>query len=232
MVLLGGTSGIGLATAEAAAADGAEVIVASSRRERVAAALARLPDGAAGEVVDLGREDDVRALFERIGAFDHLVYTAGETLQLTSLDALRFDDARAFFELRFWSAFAAAKYASPAIRPGGSIVLTSGIVGRRPMSGWSVAASITGALEALTRALAIELAPIRVNAVCPGFVRTDLWSEVPEAERETMFRNAAAALPTRRIGEASDLAQAYLYLMREGFSTGQVIVVDGGAVLV
>lgn len=156
----------------------------------------------------------------------------GLALRLENLNALRFDDARAFFELRFWSAFAAAKYASRTIRPGGSIVLTSGIVGRRPMKGWSVAASITGAIEALTRALAVELAPIRVNAACPGFVRTDLWSDVPEAERETMFRSAAAVLPTGRIGEANDLAQAYLYLMHEGFSTGQVVVVDGGAVLV
>ncbi|HTJ27456.1 MAG TPA: SDR family oxidoreductase [Candidatus Limnocylindria bacterium] len=232
IVLLGGTSGLGMATAQAAAEQGASVVVVSSRRERVDAALARLPKGAAGDVVDLRSEDDVRALFERIGAFDHLVYTAGEALQFASVEGLSFADARAFFELRFWAAFTAAKYAAPMIRPGGSIVLTNGTIGRRPVKGWSVTASIAGALEALTRALAVELAPIRVNCVCPGFVRTEMWHAMPEAEREDMFRTAGAALPTGRVGEASDLAQTYLYLMREGFSTGQVLVVDGGGVLV
>lgn len=88
------------------------------------------------------------------------------------------------------------------------------------------------ARSTVTRALAVELVPIRVNAVCPGFVRTELWSNMDEADREAMFRAAGQALPVGRVGEADDLAEAYLYLMREGFSTGQVIVVDGGAVLV
>jgi NAD(P)-dependent dehydrogenase (short-subunit alcohol dehydrogenase family) len=232
IVLLGGTSGMGLATAQAAAAQGAAVVVVSSRRERVDVALARLPQGASGDVVDLRSETDIRALFERLGAFDHLVYSAGESLQFAAVDTLRFDDARAFFELRFWGAFTAAKYAAPVIRPGGSIVLTNGTIGRRPMKGWSVTASIAGALEALTRALAVELAPIRVNCVCPGFVRTEMWDAIPAAEREAMFAGAAAALPTGRVGEASDLAETYCYLMREGFSTGQVLVVDGGGVLI
>jgi len=110
--------------------------------------------------------------------------------------------------------------------------LTNGIAGLRPRKGWTVAASICGATEALTRALAVELAPIRVNAVCPGPVKTELWSEMPEAEREAMYRETARRLPVGRVGEAQDLAQTYLYLMQEPYSTGQVIVVDGGAVLV
>jgi NAD(P)-dependent dehydrogenase (short-subunit alcohol dehydrogenase family) len=95
-----------------------------------------------------------------------------------------------------------------------------------------VAASICGAMEALTRALAMELAPIRVNAVCPGVVNTELWSDMPESDRQVMYRDIGRKLPVGRVGEADDLAQAYIYLMREGYSTGQVIVVDGGAVLV
>jgi NAD(P)-dependent dehydrogenase (short-subunit alcohol dehydrogenase family) len=94
-----------------------------------------------------------------------------------------------------------------------------------------VAASITGAIEALTRALAIELAPIRVNLVCAGWVKTELWDSMPEAERHQMFDQIAQKLPAGRVGEATDIAQAYLYLMREKFSTGAVIVVDGGGVL-
>jgi NAD(P)-dependent dehydrogenase (short-subunit alcohol dehydrogenase family) len=188
--------------------------------------------GVAGQVVDLSDEPQVQALFEHAGAFDHLVFTAGEKLHLEPVTNMQLDAARGFFNLRFWGAFMAAKYGSPLIRPGGSITLTNGIAGLRPRKGWTVAASICGATEALTRALAVELAPIRVNAVCPGPVKTELWSEMPEAEREAMYRETAHRLPVGRVGEAQDLAQTYLYLMQEPYSTGQVIVVDGGAVLV
>ncbi|MGA7489638.1 MAG: SDR family oxidoreductase [Xanthobacteraceae bacterium] len=231
VVVLGGTSGIGLATAKAAEREGAAVVVAASRKQRLDSALASLR-GAEGQVADASDEAQVRALFERIGAFDHLVFTAGETLHLEALESMQLDRARGFVNVRFWGALMAAKYASPRIRPGGSITLTNGIAGLRPRKGWAVAASICGAVEALTRALAVELAPIRVNAVCPGTVRTELWGGMAESDRAAMYRDVAQRLPVGRVGEADDLAQAYLYLMREGFSTGQVIVVDGGAVLV
>jgi NAD(P)-dependent dehydrogenase (short-subunit alcohol dehydrogenase family) len=87
-------------------------------------------------------------------------------------------------------------------------------------------------MEAFTRALAVELAPIRANAVCPGVVRTELWNDMTEADRDALYRDIAQSLPVGRVGEPEDIADAYLYLMREGYSTGQVIVVDGGAVLV
>jgi NAD(P)-dependent dehydrogenase (short-subunit alcohol dehydrogenase family) len=232
VVVLGGTSGIGLATAKAAQREGASILVASSRRQRVDSALSALRGTAEGEVVDLKDEGQVRAFFERIGAFDHLVFCAGETLHLQTLEKTELGQARAFVNLRFWGAFMAVKYGSPHIRPGGSITLTNGVAGLRPHKGWTLAASICGAMEALTRALAVELAPIRVNAVCPGVVKTDLWSDMPESDRQAMYSDIGRKLPVGRVGEADDLAQAYIYLMREGYSTGQVIVVDGGAVLV
>ncbi|XXX79913.1 SDR family oxidoreductase [Sorangium sp. So ce134] len=232
VVLLGGTSGIGFATAEAAAREGAAVVVVSSRKERVDRAVAALPGGAEGHAVDLSSEAQIRGLFGRIGAFDHLVFTAGESLQLGEIGATDVDAARRFFELRYWGAFMAAKYGKDHTRPGGSIVLTSGIAALRPRAGWALGASICGAMESLTRALSVELAPIRVNAVCPGVVRTELWADMTASDREAMYQQTGAALPVGRVGEASEVAQAYLFLMREGFCTGQSIVVDGGAVLV
>lgn len=232
VVILGGTSGIGLAVAQAAARQGAALVVASSNAANVQAALARLPENAEGQAVDLLDETAVRAFFTRTGSFDHLVFTAGETLQLGLLRDTPLDQARRFFELRYWGAFTAAKYAAPSLRPGGSITFTSGIAGARPQAGWALGASICSAMEGLTRALAVELAPLRVNIVSPGFVRTPLWRGMAEAEREAMYAAAGASLPVGRAGEADDLAAAYIFLMCQGFATGQTFVVDGGGVLV
>jgi NAD(P)-dependent dehydrogenase (short-subunit alcohol dehydrogenase family) len=232
VVLLGGTSGFGLATASAAAAEGAEIIVVSSRQQRVDEALTGLPAGSKGYAADLTDEQQIAGLFNQIGEFDHLVFTAGESLQLKELDTIKLDEAKQFFNLRYWGALMAAKYGSPFIRKGGSITLTNGTIGLRPWKGWAVAASITGAIEALTRALAVELAPIRINAVCAGMARTELWNNVADAEREAMFDDYGRKLLTGRIGEATDIAETFLYLMKGNFTTGQVIVVDGGGVLV
>jgi NAD(P)-dependent dehydrogenase (short-subunit alcohol dehydrogenase family) len=232
VVILGGTSGLGFATAQAAAREGAHLAIASSSRERVDRAVAELPTGTEGFVVDVAREDDIARLFTTIGPFDHMVFTAGESLTLNPLHAMRLDAAREAFNRRYWGALAAVKHSREQIRRGGSIVLTTGAAKDRPHAGWTVAASICGAIEALTRALAIELAPIRVNAVSPGVVRTALWDNITDDDREAFYRAVGEALPVGRVGEASDIAEAYLYLMRERFSTGQIITVDGGTALV
>jgi NAD(P)-dependent dehydrogenase (short-subunit alcohol dehydrogenase family) len=232
IVILGGTSGLGFATAEAAAREGASVVVVSGTQARVSRALAALPAGSEGHVADLTNEEQVSSLFDRIGAFDHLVYTAGDWLLLGDFATTSLADARRAFDVRFWGAVTAAKHGSPHIRPGGSIVLTTGIASARPPKGWVVPASILGSMEALTRALAVELAPIRVNIVSPGVVKTAMWDELPDDAREALYNDVGARLLVGRVGEASEVAETYLYLMRQRFSTGQVVVVDGGGVLV
>src|ERR1700742_2285455 len=232
IVLLGGTSGFGLATAKAAAEEGANIVVVSSRQQRVDGALSELPEGSEGYTANLANEQQVENLFKQIGEFDHLVFTAGETLQLKELSNVNMDDARQFFNIRYWGALMAAKYGSRYIRSGGSITLTNGTIGLRPWRGWTVAASITGAIEALTRSLAVELAPIRVNAVCAGMARTELWGNISETEREAMFSDVGSKLLTGKIGEANDIAEAFLYLLKGNYTTGQIIVADGGGVLV
>jgi NAD(P)-dependent dehydrogenase (short-subunit alcohol dehydrogenase family) len=232
VVVLGGSSGIGLEVARQVVAQGAEVVIASSNGERVQKTVADLGGKAEGHALNLADEHAIQDLFQKLGSFDHLVFTAGDALQLGELADTDLQKARNAFELRYWGALAAAKYGSPHIRAGGSIVLTTGIAGQRPRKGWVMGASVCGAVEALTRALAVELAPIRVNAVSPGVVRTNLWQNMSEQERERMYADIGKGLPVGRIGEPQDIAQAYLFLMQEGYSTGQIIVVDGGTVLV
>jgi NAD(P)-dependent dehydrogenase (short-subunit alcohol dehydrogenase family) len=232
VVVLGGSSGIGLAVAQQAAEQGAELVIASSNAPRVREVVASLGAKAQGHTLDLMDEQAIETFFGKLGGFDHMVFTAGDTLHVNDLASTDLKNARHAFELRYWAALAAVKYGSPRIRIGGSIVLTTGIAGRRPFKGWVIAASVCGTIEALTRALAVELAPIRVNAVSPGVVRTNLWQSMPEEERKRMYESLGRTLLVGRIGEADDIARAYLFLMQEGYSTGQIVVVDGGGVLV
>jgi NAD(P)-dependent dehydrogenase (short-subunit alcohol dehydrogenase family) len=232
VLILGGTSGIGFAVAQAAAAESAQVVVVSSQPAKVDAATALLRHGCAGFVADLSSERAIAALFEKVGPFDHLVFTAGDTVWQRPLADIAMDDAKRFFDVRFWGAFAASKHGAPLIRPGGSVVLTSSTVPRRPSVGFSIGASVSSAIEAFARALAVELAPVRVNVVAPGIVRTPIWDRLPEDQREAFFATRGAALPVGKVGDPAEIAETYLYLMRSSFTTGQTIVVDGGMLLV
>lgn len=229
-VIIGGTSGIGFAVAEALLQEHAEVLVVSSKRENVETAVKRLSDGARGFAVDVRNEAQVEQFFSRLGAFDHLVYTAGDWGAMTGgpLADLDIEKADAIFAIRFWGALRVIKHAHKGIASNGSITLTDGMVAHRPRKGAALSTAMAGAVEHLTRGLAVDLAPIRVNAVCPGAVRTEVWNSIPEEKREERFRRMTERQPLPRIGEPAELAQAYLYLMRGGYTTGQVLYVDGG----
>jgi NAD(P)-dependent dehydrogenase (short-subunit alcohol dehydrogenase family) len=231
VVIIGGSSGMGLATAAAAAAAGAKVTIASSGQSRLDAALAALPDGCGGVVVDARSEASVAEAFAQIGELDHLVYTAGDGVVPRPLAQVPLDEARRLFDVRFWGAVAAVRHAAPRIKAGGSVVLTSGTVAVRPSAGAALVAGGAAAIEGLTRGLAVELAPVRVNAVRPGAVRTPMWNAVPEPQRSALFGALAGRTITKTVGEPDQIAAAHLYLMGNRFVTGTVLAVDGGAVL-
>lgn len=231
VVIVGGSSGMGLATARVAAGAGASVTIVSSNGQRLDAALAELPDNCEGFVADIRREDDVTALFAHAAPLDHLILTAGDALAQRPLADLALDDARQLFEVRFWGAVTAVKHAQPCFNAGGSIVLTSGTIGVRPPPGSAVAAAGAGAIEGLTRGLAVELAPIRVNAVRPGVTRTPMWDGVPAPQRDALFTTLAQHTLTKTTGEADQIAAAHRYLMENSFVTGTVLTVDGGSLL-
>jgi NAD(P)-dependent dehydrogenase (short-subunit alcohol dehydrogenase family) len=231
VVVIGGSSGMGLATARSAARDGAAVTVVSSRPERVDAAVAELPAGCEGAVLDVRHEDAVAGFFERVGELDHLVFTAGDSFTPRPLTEMSPAEARAVLEVRFWGAVAVIRSSVPHIRPGGSIALTTGTVGRRPVPGAALAAAGAAAAEGLVRGLAAELSPVRVNAVRAGAIHTPLWDGVPEPQREALFARLAGRTLLGAIGEPEEIALAHLYLMQNRYVTGTVLTVDGGLLL-
>lgn len=234
VLVVGGGSGIGLAVAEAALAEGAAVTIASSNLERVQASAERLGGGVRAARLDVTDEAQVADFFAAEPAFDHIVTTAGDWggPRRGALADLDLSVAPDLFKVRFWGALALAKHGATKLSPGGSLTLTNGTIAHRPTKSSFVSTAMAGAIEHLVRGLAVELAPVRVNAVCPGLIRTDVWDRFPEATREDTFRQMTARQPLARIGETSETAQAYLYLMKGGYTTGQVLKVEGGATIV
>jgi NAD(P)-dependent dehydrogenase (short-subunit alcohol dehydrogenase family) len=235
VVVIGGSSGIGFAVAQLALDDGAQVVIGSSGADHVDRAIERLGKGASGSAVDVKDEGSVAAFFGRTGHFDHLVYTAGDWGPLRGggeVAKLDLVGATATFTVRFWGALSAIKHAHGRISADGSITLTDGVIAHRPRKGAVISTAMAGAIEHLTRALAVDLAPLRVNAVCPGLVLTEVWDSIPPDRREEQLRKMTERQPLPRAADPKEVAQAYLYLIRGGFSTGQVLVVDGGRTLI
>jgi NAD(P)-dependent dehydrogenase (short-subunit alcohol dehydrogenase family) len=231
VLVIGGASGIGFAVAQGAIADGARVTIASTDTARLAAAADRLGHAETARL-DVTDQPTIRSFFESAETFDHIVFTAGDwgTARRAALADLEIAAAETLFRVRFWGAVAVAKHGSRCMPAGGSITLTGGMSAHRPQKGSAIATAMAGAVEHLTLGLAVELAPVRVNAVCPGAIRTEVWDQFPENLREAEFaRIRRQLLP--RIGEAGEAAEAYLYLMRGGYTTGQVIYVEGGSAL-
>jgi NAD(P)-dependent dehydrogenase (short-subunit alcohol dehydrogenase family) len=229
VVIIGGSSGIGFAIAEGVLLEGASVVVASSNPAKVDAAVRRLSGATTGATIDVTSESSVETGFAKIGPFDHLVTTAGDWKAKRGPAAeMDLEAAKWNFAVRFWGALAAVKHAQKFINPNGSITLTDGMVAHRPSKGSAVATAMAGAVEHLTRGLAVDLAPIRVNCVCPGLIRTGVWESIPEDRRAEQFERMTKRQPLSRVGEPGEAAEAYLYLMRGGYTTGQVLHVDGG----
>ncbi|MGY4472892.1 SDR family oxidoreductase [Bradyrhizobium sp. USDA 3364] len=229
VIAIGGSSGIGFAVAALAQERGAEVVIASSNTANVDAAAARLP-GSSGRTVDLRDEAGVSRFFAEVGSFDHLAITAGDR-GVPAFGAARDLDlaaAREALALRFWGSLAAVKHGSRVIAADGSITLTGGMLAHRPQKGMPFVTAAAGAMESLARGLAVDLAPVRVNAVCPGLILTERVTQMPE-ER---VRGYVKGLPLPRAASPGEAATAYLYLMLNSYVTGQTLAVDGGGLLV
>jgi NAD(P)-dependent dehydrogenase (short-subunit alcohol dehydrogenase family) len=224
VAVFGGSSGIGLATALAARQLGAMVTVASRTESRLRDAAARIGDArtAALDIRDAGA---VRHFFDERPPFDHVVVSAAE-LSVGPLRARGLAEEREAMESKFWGAVNVAHAAR--IRPEGSLTLVSGMIGVRPTGGATMLSAINAAIDALAKALATEIAPVRVNCVSPGRIETPWWDFLPADERRTLLDRTAASLPLKRVGRPEDVAMQVVQLMQNSFMTGSVVLVDGG----
>jgi len=231
VVTLGGSSGIGLATAKGAQAESAQVIVTGRSRDRLQSAQTALGSSARTVALDVADEAGMRAFFHDLGRVDHIFITAG-TVALDSKLPPDSASLRPAMDTRFWCAFSAAKYGAAKMNEGGSITFMSGVSAWRPRPGSSVGAASCGAIEAFARSLAIDLAPIRVNTIQPGFIDTPLIDELVGERKQAFVAMQASRLPVKRIGTPEDIADAVLFLMKNGFVTGITLTVDGGHTLI
>lgn len=224
VLVVGGSSGIGLAAAQLAAEAGATVTIAARSAQGLAAAKAETP-ALHTATVDALSDDDVARFFDEGGEYDHIAVTVGR-LDHGLVRELPMEQAYANMSSKFWSAYRVARNMKLAQR--GSLTFVSGVLSVRPVASRSLIAAINSGLDGLAKGLALEFSPIRVNAVSPGLVDTPLWASMDPAKRQAMLDSASTGLPAKTYGRPRDLGLQIVAIMANPFITGTVVYVDGG----
>ncbi|WP_433592506.1 SDR family oxidoreductase [Nocardia sp. CA-145437] len=231
VVIMGGSSGIGEATAAVFAAAGAEVVITGRDRAKLDAAVARIGGDTTGHAVDATDRAEVDAFFAGLGTLDHLVISVSGSAGSGPFAELGLDQLAAGFDGKFWPQIRILKAALPHLDSHGSVTLVTAASARSAFPGTAGLAAINGALNAMVAPLAVELAPLRINAVAPGVIDTPWWDRVPEAQRTALFDGLVATTPVGRVGRPEDVAAAIHLLAVNGFTTGVVLDVNGGTSL-
>ncbi|KIJ48776.1 hypothetical protein M422DRAFT_247132 [Sphaerobolus stellatus SS14] len=237
IVIFGGTSGVGFGVAHASLlSDATEVLVVSSNPERVANAVKRLQDGKfgkgkiRGEVLDAKDQERLKNFVIGLDEVDHIVWTSGESEMVKYMfPNFTIDVGKASFDVRFWGPVIVAQNAK--FRAGGSLTLTGGRILVKPIPGLSLGSAVVGALDGVTRGLAVDLAPVRVNIIALGPVETEMWQAIPDAAGEMMRKDVVSKTLVKHIATPLEVAEVYLFAMKCTFVTGQTLHVDGGYVL-
>ena len=229
VLVIGGSSGIGFATAAGALAEGAKVTIASRSEEKLRAAKELLKGGVEARALDVSDSAQVDAFFDASPTYDHIV-VSGAAFKFGSVRDQNIEDAYAAMNVKFWGAYRVARKAT--VAPGGSFVFVSGFLSRRPKPNMVLVGAINAALETLAQGLALEMAPLRFNVVSPGIIDTPTRAAMPAEARKSMLENVAKSLPVKRVGLAEDCADQILLMLRNTFMTGSVVYIDGGGLLV
>lgn len=228
VVVIGGSSGIGLATAKLLLKQGYTVTIAGRDGEKLAAAKASLDGDLRSLVLDATELSSLKEAFAGICAFDHLVLAMGSGHGAGPFATLDMADLLAGFQTKLIPHAAAAQAALPLLQPSGSITFVSAVSAQAAMPGTSGLAAINAGIEAMVPVLAAELKPLRVNGVSPGVVDTPWWNFLPPEQRSSTFADFAGRTPVGRVGRPEDIAQAIAFLIGNGFMSGHVITCDGG----
>lgn len=224
VLVIGGGSGIGFGIAKGAAEEGAKVTIASRNADKIAQKAKSI--GGTAAVLDVSAEANVENFFKEHSGFDHIAFTAGDMSSLArgALSDLDLTLAASRFNTRFWGAVAVAKHGATRLPPGGSFTFTNGMLAHRPVKGMPIVSASAMAAEGLALGLAVDLAPVRVNCVCPGLIETELLAGYGDEMLKTMSQRQLIQRP----GTPEEAAEAYLTSMRNTFMTGQVLKIEGG----
>jgi NAD(P)-dependent dehydrogenase (short-subunit alcohol dehydrogenase family) len=228
VLIVGGSSGIGMAIASQAHARGAQVTIASRSQVKLNEAAGRMGQGIAIAVLDTGDEKGVEDFFAIGDTWDHVVISAAQTPS-GPVRKLPLEDAKGAMESKFWGAYRVARAAR--FNDRGSLTFISGFLSVRPSATSVLQGAINAALEALARGLALELSPVRVNAISPGLIDTPLWSKMDDGARQSMFEKTVQNLPAKVVGQPEDIANAAIFVMTTPFATGSTVRVDGGGAI-
>ncbi|MET8801106.1 SDR family oxidoreductase [Streptomyces sp. NPDC004546] len=231
VVVMGGSSGIGEAAAAFFATDGAEVVVTGRSQDRLDAAAARIGGKVSTYRLDGADRAAVDAFFAGSGPVDHLVLALSGSKGGGPFAELDLAELAEGFDGKFWPHVQVLQAALPALRRDGSVTLVTAASARAALPGTAGLAAINGALEAMVPPLAVELAPLRINAVSPGVIDTPWWDAVPAEQRQSLFDGFAAITPVGRVGRPEDIARAIHMLTANDFVTGVVLEATGGATL-
>ena len=230
-VIIGGSSGIGLATARQLLASGLKVTITGRSKERLDEACSAVK-GIEAIVMDAAATDTLNATLSLIGPFDHLVLALGSSKGFGPFTSVSVADVRQGFEEKVYPHFAVAQAALPFLRKDGSITFIAGLSAHGAAPGTAVIGAANAAVAMFVPILAAELRPLRVNGVSPGFVDTPWWDFLPPEQKTAVFAEYAAKTPVGRIGQPDDLARAITFLISDTFMNGHVIICDGGLRLV
>jgi NAD(P)-dependent dehydrogenase (short-subunit alcohol dehydrogenase family) len=250
VLILGGTSGIGYCVAEASIESGATVIISGSRQPKIDATIERIkstyPDCGerlSGHACDLANTELLEQNIESLLKFathdgnkklDHVVFTAGDSFTVKSLADMTVESIHKLGTVRFVAAILLGKLLVPSYMtssPESSVTLTGGVNSTKPGAGWGVLAGWGAAIEGLSRGFAVDLKPIRVNCVAPGAVHTELWQSFSDDRLDLVLKHFRNMTTTGTVGRPEDLAETYLYCMKDQFVTGSVLHSNGGHLL-
>lgn len=231
IVIIGGSSGIGKATAKMAAELGNQVVLTSRTKDRAGEAAAEIGEGTQGFALDVNNFEDVQSFFEQLDSIDHVYIAAGST-QTGGFMEGKLHGYLETFNTRFMGSLAVARAAIPKIKSNGSIVFTGGISTDRPIGGAWISGLGTAVAEQLARVLVMEFPSLRFNAVSPGYTDTPMWDEILGEQKISILQQVAQKIPTQRLASPEEVASAILLLMSNKSINGEVLHVDGGARLV